>query len=130
MRINKLISIFILLSAWCYAKSLFFHNSKLFYIIFTNQKMENEERSSLAMTIDENHNISNSNIDEFLYFKSDNMNQFDKNKTFGSNPRYRFLENPCYNCSPDLIFDIDYKFKPDEKDKIFFCCANRWYGFL
>lgn len=152
MRINKLIGIFILLPAWCYAvefdeiqysdttcknnfilcaikivspkgnnsKTLFFHNGKLRYIILTNKKMKNEGRSSLAMTIGENYNISDTNIDEFLYFKSGDMNQLDKNKRFGD-PRYRFLGSPCFhNCSPYLFFDIDYKFKPDEQDKIFF----------
>ena len=80
----------------------------------TNQQMENQGRPSLAMFISDD-KISDTNIDEFLA-------SFDPDKyRIFHDPRYKFLPLVCRtHCDPYSLFNIDNKFKPDEKDKIFF----------
>lgn len=89
-------------------------NGKLAFIAFTNQQMKNQGRPSLAMIISDD-KISDTNIDEFLA-------SFDPDKyQIFHNPRYKFLPLVCRtHCDPYSLFNIDNKFKPDEKDKIFF----------
>ena len=86
----------------------------LVFISFTNQQMENQSHLSLAMFISDD-KISSTNIDEFLA-------SFDPDKyRIFHDPRYKFLPLVCRtHCNPYSLFNIDNKFKPDEKDKIFF----------
>lgn len=95
-------------------KSMWFDNGKLVFISFTNQQMKNQGHPSLAMFIS-NDKISSTNVDEFL--ASINPNKYRK----FHDPRYKFLPLVCRtHCDPYFLFNIDRKFKPDEKDKIFF----------
>ena len=93
---------------------MWFDNGKLVFISFTNQQMENQSRLSLAMFISDD-KISSTNIDEFLA-------SFDPDKyRIFHDPRYKFLPLVCEtHCDPYSLFNIDNKFKPDDKDKIFF----------
>ncbi|WII93637.1 hypothetical protein QEO94_02005 [Kingella negevensis] len=96
------------------SKSMWFDNGKLVFIAFTNQQMKNQGYPSLAMFISDD-KISSTNIDEFL--ASIHPDKYRRSH----DPRYKFLPLVCRtDCNPYSLFNIDSKFTPDEKDKIFF----------